>query len=246
MCRRPCCLRRVIISAEILSGNSEKTFSLKHIDYLTPDHPIEFLNRVIKKRRSGQITMEFWQKFIDNMLGLFKVAAKVTTNGVKIPLVPTEDHIKCDKESHSLFRTAVGKLLWTSQLRDDIKYPVKELSRSWSNPQESDFDNLKHLLKYVNQTRDFIFVMEPQIPAPNAQGLSPVEIINYSDSFWAGCQKSRRSTSGSLITLFSVNIALTSRTQASVSHSSAEAERTLCDDSSYSRVACDQALWHQG
>ena len=95
-----------------------------------------------------------------------------------------------------------------------------------SNPQESDFDNLKHLLKHVNQTRDFIFIMEPQIPAPNSQGLIPVEIVSYSDSDWAGCQKSRRSTSDSLITLFSVNIASTSRTQASVSRSS----------------ACDQAL----
>ena len=65
-------------------------------------------------------------------------------------------------------------------IRDDVKYPVKELSRSLSNPQESDFDNLKHLLNYVNQTRDFIFVMEPQIPAPNLQGLIPVEIV----SFW--------------------------------------------------------------
>ena len=58
-----------------------------------------------------------------------------------------------DRKDHSSFRTAVGKLLSISQLRDDIKYPVKELSRSLSNPQESDLDNLKHLLKYVNQTR---------------------------------------------------------------------------------------------
>ena len=166
----------------------QKTFSLKHIDYLTPDHPIEFLGRVIKKRRSGQFTMEFSQKFIDNLLGLFKVTTKVTTNGVKIPTIPKEDQVKCDKESYSLFRTAVGKLLWMSQLRDDIKHPVKELSRSLSNPQESDLDNLKHLLEYLNQTQDFIFVMEPQIPAPKAQGLTPVEIISYSDSDWAGCR----------------------------------------------------------
>ena len=61
--------------------------------------------------------------------------------------------------------------------------------------------------------------MDLQVPAPNSQGLIPAEIISYSDSDWAGCQKSRRSTSGSLIT-----IASTSRTQTSVSHSSAEAE----------------------
>ena len=72
------------------------------------------------------------------------------------------------------------------------------------------------LLKSVNRTA------HPQVPAPNSQGLTPVEIVSYSDCDWAGCQKSRRSTNGSLITVFSVNIASTSWTQASVSHSSAE------------------------
>ena len=47
-----------------------------------------------------------------------------------------------------------------SQLRDDIKFPVKELSRSLINPQDVDFDNLIHLLKYVNQTRDYVYVMD--------------------------------------------------------------------------------------
>ena len=125
---------------------------------------------------------------------------------------------------HSRFRTAIGKLLWMSQLRDDIKFPVKELSRSLTNPQASDFDNFIHLLKYVNQTRDFAYVMDPQIPTADSQGFIPVEVVGYSDSDWAGCQRSRRSTSGSLITLFSVNISSTSRTQASISHSSAAAE----------------------
>ena len=56
------------------------------------------------------------------------------------------------------------------------------------------------------------------------KGFIPLEVVSYSDSDWAGCQRSRRSTSGSLITLFSVNLSSTSRTQASISHSSAEAE----------------------
>ena len=202
----------------------QETFSLKHVEYLTPDHPIEFLGRIIKVKRSGQITMEFPQKLIDNLLDLSKVKARSTTNGVKMQTISKEDQVKSDKDMHSKFRTAIGKLLWMSQLRDDIKFPVKELSRSLTNPQASDFDNLIHLLKYVNQTRDFVYVMDPQIPTADSQGFIPVEVVNYSDSDWAGCQRSRRSTSGSLITLFSVNISSTTRTQASVSHSSAEAD----------------------
>ena len=44
-----------------------------------------FFGGVIKKRRSGQITMEFSQKFIDNLLGFFKVTAKVSTMVSRFP-----------------------------------------------------------------------------------------------------------------------------------------------------------------
>ena len=62
----------------------QETFSLKHVEYLTPDHPVEFLGRVIKVKKSGQITTEFLQKLIDNLLDLFKVTGRSTTNGVKM------------------------------------------------------------------------------------------------------------------------------------------------------------------
>ena len=73
---------------------------------------------------------------------------------------------------HQKFRTAVGKLPWMAQLRDDLKYPK----------------NLTHLLKYVNQTRDFVFVTEPQLPVRSQQGKFPSQIV-YSDSAWPGSQK---------------------------------------------------------
>ena len=75
----------------------QKTFSLKHVDYLTPDNPVEFLGRIIKVKKSGQITMEFPQKLIDNLLGLFEVKRESTTNGVKIQQVSKEDQIQCEK-----------------------------------------------------------------------------------------------------------------------------------------------------
>ena len=82
--------------------------------------------------------------------------------------------------------------------------------------------------------------MEPQIPTADSQGLIPVEIVSYSD--WAGCQRSRRSTSGSLITLFSVNLSSTSRTQASVLHSSPEAELYAMTQASIDSLAIKHVI----
>eukprot|EP00971_Amphidinium_carterae_P243088 4827113-Amphidinium_carterae.1 len=54
-----------------------------------------------------------------------------------------------DKEQHSMYRTAVGQLVWVSQLRVDIAYAVKELSRSLQQPDNEDLKNLKQLLRYI-------------------------------------------------------------------------------------------------
>ena len=169
--------------------------------------------------------MEFSQKLIDELLKIFEVTGKVTTTGLKLQALSEDQNTQCDKAIHQKFRSAVGKLLWMAQLRDDLKYPpVKELSRSLINPQDQDIKNLILLLKYVNQTRDFVFVMEPQLPVRNQEGKFPVQIVHYSDSDLAGCQTSRKSESGSLVSVSNFNLQSTSRTQTSIPHSSAESE----------------------
>ena len=169
----------------------QEEFTLKHVNFLTSENSVEFLGRTIKRLKNGNITMEFSQKFIDELLKIFEVTGKVTTTGLKFQALPEDQKVQCDQVIHQKYRSAVGKLLWMAQLRDDLKYPVKELSRSLINPQDQDVKNLVHLLKYVNQTRDFVFVMEPQLPVRNQEGKFPVQIVSYSDSDWAGCQKSR-------------------------------------------------------
>ena len=79
--------------------------------------------------------------------------------------------------------------------------------------------------------------MQPQLPVRNQEGKFPVQIVSYSDSDWAGCQKSRRSTSGSLVSVFNVNLQSTSRTQASIAHSSAESELYAMTQASVASLA---------
>ena len=86
-----------------------------------------------------------------------------------------EQKIQCDKVIHQKFRTHVGELLWMAQPRDDLKHPVMELSRSLINPQDQDIKDLAHLCKLVNHTRDFIFIMELQLPVRNQQGKFPFQ-----------------------------------------------------------------------
>ena len=200
----------------------QEEFTLKHVNFLTSENSVELLGENKQETQEWQHHNEFSQKFIDELLKIFEVTGKVTTRS-QTSSSSRRSEAQCDKVIHQKFRSAVGKLLWMAQLRDDLKYPVKELSRSL-NHQDQDIKKLTHLLKYVNQTRDFVFVMEPQLPVRNQEGKFPVQIVSYSASDWAGCQKSRKSTSESLVSVFNVNLQSTSRTQASIAHSSAESE----------------------
>eukprot|EP00971_Amphidinium_carterae_P122154 2418728-Amphidinium_carterae.4 len=53
-----------------------------------------------------------------------------------------------DKEQHSMFRTAVGQLLWVSQLRVDISF-----AKALQQPDNEDLKNLKQVLSVTGMKR---------------------------------------------------------------------------------------------
>eukprot|EP00971_Amphidinium_carterae_P258284 5126879-Amphidinium_carterae.1 len=87
-----------------------------------------------------------------------------------------------DKEHHSMFKTAMGQLLWVSQLRVDIVFAVKELSRALQQPDNENLRNLKQLLRYIK------------------------------DSDWASCSTSRKSTSGTITSCWGTLLSRTQST----------------------------------
>ena len=54
----------------------QEEFTVKHVNFLTSENPVEFLGRTIKRLKNGNITMEFSQKFIDELLKIFEVTGK--------------------------------------------------------------------------------------------------------------------------------------------------------------------------
>ena len=121
-----------------------------------------------------------------------------------------------------MFRTTVGKLLWLAFVRPDCSYAVKELSRDVKSPTFESLAKLKHLLRYLLGTKDYVLRIEPGHMLEDCT--SSLDIVCYVDSDWAGCSKTRKSTSGSTAQVLGSDIIHTSRTQATVALSSGEAE----------------------
>jgi hypothetical protein len=82
---------------------------------------------------------------------------------------------------------------------------------------------LKHVLRYLQGTKGFRHQLRPFISLP-AYEKSSIDILAYVDSDWAGCHKTRRSTSGGVLQMPGSTFHHFSRTQATVALSSAEAE----------------------
>ena len=103
-----------------------------------------------------------------------------------------------------------------AQDRVDIAYSVEELSRRMSCPTDSDWIDLKRLGRYLldrpRVINDFNFQRFP----------SRVDV--FCDSDWAGCARTRRSTSEGALYLGDHLVKTWSVTQATIALSSAEAE----------------------
>eukprot|EP00971_Amphidinium_carterae_P219467 4357059-Amphidinium_carterae.1 len=113
----------------------------------------------------------------------------------------------------------MGKLLWTCPLRPDIQYATKELTRAIQNPDQHDKQNAKHLLRYLQGTKNYKLHLKPKQPTNNEPDIK----ADY-DSDWAGCTTTRKSTTGTVLQFAGVTIVMSSKTQQTIAQSSAEAK----------------------
>jgi len=123
-----------------------------------------------------------------------------------------------DPVMHNLFRVHVGRLLYIAQDRIDLMFCAKHLARKVCSPTVADFAAVKRSYRYI--------LGRPCLPYVYNNSTLPKELTVYSDSDWASCVESRKSTSGCIIAVGANIVHCHSRTQAVVALSSCEAELT--------------------
>ena len=110
---------------------------------------IYFLGRVIERTARGY-SVEVNPKYIRNVinvLGLEEAKPVMTPSVKRTPT--TESLVELEGERQAMYRTVVGKLLYTCQERADVMYSVKETARKITCPTESDGMNLKRIVRYL-------------------------------------------------------------------------------------------------
>ena len=133
---------------------------------------------------------------------------------------------------HRAYRRLVGQLLWLANVRRDLSYAVKELSRAVQAPTTLDAQAGRRVLRYLAGTRQLEVRIEP-----SRSGSGGLQLEAFSDSDWGGCATTRRSTSGGIVMLQGVVMHAWSTTQPTVALSSGEAELVAL------AKAAQEAMW---
>ena len=142
-------------------------------------------------------------------------SGSLSTPGVK----PTFQQLELDKELPprlwTAFRGAAARANYLAADRLDGQFACKEVCRWMSKPTEHAWQALKRIGRVLRGSPRFVYTYPQQV----ANGVDV-----YTDTDWAGCPKTRKSTSGGCILVGSHAIKHWSSTQTSVALSSGEAE----------------------
>ncbi|XP_060185225.1 uncharacterized mitochondrial protein AtMg00810-like [Lycium barbarum] len=212
-----------VVKPSTFISSMSTEFSMKDLGPLS-----YFLGIELKSNSSGLLLVQ--QRYITSILHRFKLE--------KCKSVLTSLHSKLDwnstssslLEDPSTYRQMVGSLQYLSFTRPDIQFAVNVASQFLQQPRRLHLQAVKRIFRYLSGTTDWGLQLYKN---------SPLALTIYSDSDWAGCSATRRSTSGFCIFLGSNLISWSAKKQPTVARSSIEAEyRALA-------VATAEAIWLQ-
>ena len=134
----------------------------------------------------------------------------------------TKSILETDSElkgmDHTMYRALAARANYLALDRPDIQFATKEICRAMSNPTKSDWLKLKRLGRFLIDAKRLVAKYPWQATEDHLKG--------YSDSDWAGCAKTAKSTSGGAIMLGRHWLKSWSSTQKTVALRSGEAELT--------------------
>ncbi len=142
-------------------------------------------------------------------------AKPMATPSVKPTFTELEASEDLPNKLHTAFRGAAARGNYLATDRIDAQFACKEICRWMSRPGAQSWKALKRLCRYFNGNQRLVY-------AYRQQNVDCVDV--YTDTDWAGCPKTRKSTSGGCVLLGRHAIKHWSATQSSVALSSAEAE----------------------
>ena len=142
-------------------------------------------------------------------------AKAMATPGVKATFTELEEDEDLPTRLTTAFRAAAARGNYLAADRLDVQFACKEVCRWMAKPSAQAWKALKRLCRFLNSAPRLVYEFRQQ-------SVTTVDV--YTDTDWAGCPKTRKSTSGGCVLLGGHAMKHWSSTQASIALSSGEAE----------------------
>ncbi|KAK4369257.1 hypothetical protein RND71_013049 [Anisodus tanguticus] len=118
-------------------------------------------------------------------------------------------------EDPTRYRSLAGALQYLTFTRPDITYVVQQVCLFMYDPRVEHMNRIKRIIRYIQGTLDYGLHLYPS---------STSTLVSYTYVDWGGCPNTRRSTSGYCMFLGNNLVSWSTKRQATLSRSSAEAE----------------------
>ena len=172
-----------------------------------------FLGLQIKQKPNGIFIHQ--SKYIKDLLKKFDME---NTKPISTPMATSKlisQHDMDEFIDQTLYRCMIGSLMYLTASRPDIMFATCVCARYQSAPKKSHLMSVKRIFRYLKGTPTL------GIWYPANQ---PCKLVGFSDSDYAGCSLTRKSTSGGCQFFANCLVSWQSKKQTSVSTSTTEAE----------------------
>ena len=155
-------------------------------------HELCILNRVLRTCPRG-VEYEADPRHVEELIRSMELEAcnSVSTPGTKETVDSTANDEPLVKEAETSFRAAAARSNYLSIDRPDCQFASKEICRLMTTPTRRGHASLKRLCRYLVGRPRLVHVFD-------FQEASCIHV--YTDTDWAGCPRTRKSTSGGIIT----------------------------------------------
>ena len=176
------------------------------------------LNRLVRWQPGEGVTIEADPRHVEILIDSTEVQNErtLTVTGERDAGNTRDNAENLTAPLVSKYRADIARLNYLATDRPDLMYAVKELARKMATPSVIDAERVRRLVRYLKG--------RPRAVAWYRYQDMPRHVDGYTDSDWAGCRVTRRSTSGGCIMYGSHYLKGWSRTQSVRALSSAEAE----------------------
>ena len=185
--------------------------------------------KILRDRSQGVLGLS-QKSYIDKVLSRFgmkdcKSGDTPISKGDKFSLkqCPSND-LERNEMQKIPYASIVGSLMYAQVCtRSDIAFIVGVLGRYLSDPGVQHWKAAKRVMRYLRRTKDYMLTYRKS---------ESLEVVGFSDSDFAGCQDSKRSTSGYVFMLAGGAISWKSAKQRLVASSTMASEFIACFEAS--------------